>query len=218
MPTARVVSCKPAAKYDDRSVEFEGRMKGSVGQALEMKFSLYSKAPKKRRFSRAKLPGLDQWQRAGDPKATVFRFRQVVRSLQSPALYRAVIRFRWIDSNGKTVRKVNRTTSVCKMNAPAPDLRVEGIDVSGPAADGSSTYFVFISNKGAGEARNVRLWVRRPDTLFGTETIPAIEPGGSQIVSFVGMPCKRWVEAEIDPMNEAGDSNRSNNVLRKDCV
>lgn len=218
MPTARVVSCKPAAKYDDRSVEFEGRMKGGAGQALEMKFSLYSKAPKERRFSRAKLPGLDQWQRAGDPNATVFRYRQVVRSLQSPALYRAVIRFRWIDSNGKTVRKVNRTTSVCKMNAPAPDLRVEGIDVAGPAADGSSTYFVFISNKGRGEARNVRLWVRRPDTLFGTETIPTIEPGGSQIVSFVGMPCMRWVEAEIDPMNEAGDSNRSNNVLRKDCA
>jgi hypothetical protein len=56
----------------------------------------------------------------------VYRYIKQVTDLSAPAVYRAAVRFRWLNTKGKLIKGVERRTSTC-------------VQPAGSAAPGSAT-------------------------------------------------------------------------------
>ena len=95
-----LTSCAPK----ERTAAFEARM-DQIGGAVRMKlrYTLEAHRPG-RAWKRVVWPELGGW-RTADPQTTRFISERRVTALTGPSHYRAVVRFRWIDEDGKTDRK-----------------------------------------------------------------------------------------------------------------
>jgi hypothetical protein len=55
-----------------------------------------------------------------DPGRPGFIYTKRVEGLTGPAVYRAVVRFRWSDADGHVLRRARRVTGGCRQPGPAP--------------------------------------------------------------------------------------------------
>ena len=56
--------------------------------------------------------------RAADPKVKVYKYLKQVTNLSSPASYRGLVRFRWINAKGHVFKRAERLTTRCLQPAP----------------------------------------------------------------------------------------------------
>ena len=117
---ATVETCSTSALPAQRVVSFVGSMPASAGaEVMEMRFDLERQMGGEPRWRRMRgVPGFGVWERS-QPGRAGFVFHKRIDSLQVPASYRAVVRFRWKDRSGRLVRRFGRRTAACEQ----PDLR-----------------------------------------------------------------------------------------------
>lgn len=235
--SVKLVACTGAARYDGRRLEFKSTMNSlGAGGKMEMRFTLYRRYYESRRFSIVKAPsgsGLNEWLGSSDSAATTYIHSLAVTPVETHALYRVKLRYRWLNAGGKVVASAKRSSRLCNQKRKLPNLLV----TSAKRYPNSGTihpelpavYEVTISNSGsssasiplgqllAAQAGNAGLIDGTVDTLpLGElDTIPAL---GSIVRLLYGPECSRVVLAiKVDPARQVRETNRGDNDYTENC-
>lgn len=117
-PDARLTGCTTGATAGARVAVFEGRMRAFRSVArLEMRFALQVATPERPGWTPVGAPGFDVWT-AAEPGVDRYVHTRRVEALVGPARYRTVVRFRWLDGDGKLVARAERRSPACRQPAP----------------------------------------------------------------------------------------------------
>jgi hypothetical protein len=118
---ARLAECTTGERVADRAATFTASMPAIPGaRRLGMRFTFQVREPGERRYSSVPLGTWRRWERA-DPGRPGFIYTKRVEGLTGPAVYRAVVRFRWSDADGHVLRRARRVTRGCRLPAPPPE-------------------------------------------------------------------------------------------------
>ncbi|HEV7584359.1 MAG TPA: hypothetical protein VGO14_01135 [Solirubrobacteraceae bacterium] len=116
-PSAALEQCATSGAQAERSATFLGEMTATAGTGrMSMRIELQERLPGEATFHTVAAPGLGVW-RAAAPGVKVYRYIKQVTNLSAPAVYRAAVRFRWLNTKGKLIRGVERRTSTCAQPA-----------------------------------------------------------------------------------------------------
>jgi hypothetical protein len=112
--------CVSTGEQADRSATFSGEMTAVAGTArMAMRIEVQERMPGEALFHAVNAPGLGVW-RGSQPGVKIYKYVKQVTNLSSPALYRALIRFHWLNGRGYVTRHAERYTSTCTQPASPP--------------------------------------------------------------------------------------------------
>jgi hypothetical protein len=111
--------CMSTGEQTDRSATFAGEMTAISGTArMAMRIEVQERMPGEELFHNVSAPGLGVW-RGSEPGVKIYKYVKQVTNLSSPAIYRALVHFHWLDEEGRVIRRAERRTSKCEQLAPA---------------------------------------------------------------------------------------------------
>ncbi len=111
--SATLEGCVTSSQQSERSVTFAGEMIAQKGAPkLEMRVDVLERLPKDLVFHSVYAPGLGVW-RAAAPGVSNYRYLKEITNLAAPASYRAVIRFRWLNTKGHVAKALELRTPRC---------------------------------------------------------------------------------------------------------
>lgn len=202
--SAGLKSCVSARYYDGRRIVFSGRMEAFTDklpaeQTLQMRFDVYRKVNEQRKFKRLKGTGLGQWLAASDPAATVYIRELSLQGVETAAIYKSRVKFRWLRSDGTVEWRRTRTTKPCKQRIGLPRLVVtksKRVPISG---SNQENFVISVFNAGKSEAVNVPLFFKVDDGAPQGTIVSSIGPRQSADASFNAPACQQRYDARIDP-------------------
>jgi hypothetical protein len=200
-----LIACEPR----DRAAEFEARMDQVPGAArMKLRFTLEARKIGKA-WKKVAAPELGGW-RAADPATTRYISSRRVTELVGPASYRTVVRFRWVDEDGRTVARARARSRSCWQPDHRPNLRLRALSVE----DGA-TYVVLVANNGRSETGPFDLEV----TGLPTQVVESIAPGGEALVEVAGPACERGapITATADPLDLVDEHSERDNAITRPC-
>jgi hypothetical protein len=104
----------------ERSATFAGEMSMIPGATrMSMRIELLERMPGETGYRAVQAPGLGVW-RAADPGVKSYKHLEQVTNLAAPAVYRALVSFRWQGPRGRVLRHDERRTPRCSQPAPPP--------------------------------------------------------------------------------------------------
>jgi hypothetical protein len=137
--SATLEACVTSVTQAERSATFSGEMTAIAGTAkMSMRIDVEERTGEEAEFHPITWPGLGVW-RSADPKVKVYKYVRQVSNLFSPASYRALIRFRWLSSSGRVIKRAERVTTRCLQPAAPSEAPAPGEDGEVPAVPPSST-------------------------------------------------------------------------------
>jgi hypothetical protein len=111
--TATLTECETAVEPAERSATFSGEMATLPGATkMEMRIDVLQRLPSEEAFRAVVAPGLGVW-RSAAPGVKSFKYLKQVTNLAAPAVYRAAIRFRWLNAKGKLMKSLELRTPRC---------------------------------------------------------------------------------------------------------
>jgi hypothetical protein len=119
LAAATLEQCATAAVQSERSVTFVGEVSAIADTArMAIRIELQERLPEEATFHTVKAPGLGVW-RYSDQGVKAFRYLNKVTNLSAPAVYRAAVRFRWLDEKSRPLKRLERHTASCDQPANA---------------------------------------------------------------------------------------------------
>src|SRR5947208_4591735 len=110
--------CQTSSVQSERSAAFAGEMTAVAGTVrMAMRIDLEERTPEQLLYHTVSAPGLGIW-RLSDPKVKIYKYLKQVTNLSAPAVYRAVVRFRWLAPRGRVLKRGQRYTGGCTQPAP----------------------------------------------------------------------------------------------------
>ena len=215
----KVLECTPALEPGARTATFEARIRDTEGDAdrLQVRFALQTRTLGELGYRKVVAPGFGVWL-TSDHGVDRYAYAKTVVNLAAPATYRMVVRFRWLDAAGETLRTAKRTSAACRQPDLRPDLVVRGIEVEPAREPGLRRYVVALRNTGrtAAAASAVRFRIGAGEAL--TRDTAALEPATTRLVAFTAPACTpgETVEATADAA-EAVDEAQEENLLALPC-
>ena len=209
---ARLVltSCEP----DARAAEFQARM-GQVDGAthLKMRFTLQARREGQKAYHRVAAPGFRSWSTAA-PGKTSWVFTRRVEALIGPARYRAVVRFQWLDTDGKVLARAKKTSHSCRQPDHRPNLRIKSI-----AHPARHRYTALVVNNGRTSTGPFEVQLAIGDTLLDPVGVEDLAPHAQQVVTFHGPRCTAAtaLTATADPLDLVDERNELDNALTQSC-
>ncbi|UGS35043.1 CARDB domain-containing protein [Capillimicrobium parvum] len=148
-----------------------------------------------------------------------FIWHKLFQGLSAPGDYRARVRFRWLDADGKVVDSASRRTAVCSQPDMRPNLELTSLTAESTGDAGQLRYVLGLRNTGKGDsaAFDISFSVGgAPRPLVSVSGLPA---GRSQTVAFVGDRCRPGepVRLEADPSDRIAEVDEADNVLSTTC-
>jgi hypothetical protein len=117
--SADVEQCVTAATESGRSVTFTGQMETVAGtRRMEIEIEVQEHSPEEEGFHALTTAGLGSWQRS-ETGVKIYKVRQAVTNLPAPAVFRALVRYRWLNEKGQVIRRDERRTPLCREPAAA---------------------------------------------------------------------------------------------------
>jgi hypothetical protein len=117
---ATVEQCVTTGEQTDRSATFSAEMTAVAGTArMAMRIEVQERMPGEELFHAVSAPGLGVW-RGSAPGVKIYQYVKQVTNLSSPAAYRALVRFRWLNDKGYVIRRAERHTLQCVQPASLP--------------------------------------------------------------------------------------------------
>ncbi len=112
--SAGVEQCVTAPTQADRSVTFTGQMETVAGaHRMAIEIVVQEHTIEEEGFHTLTTAGLGSWQRS-EVGVKIYKVRQAVTDLPSPAVFRAIVRYRWMNEKGQVIRHDERRTPICK--------------------------------------------------------------------------------------------------------
>jgi hypothetical protein len=199
----------------ERVAEFEARMGEVDGAArLKMRFTLQVRKQGKRSYHRVAAPGFRSWTTAA-PGSTSWVFSRRVESLLGPARYRAMVRFQWLDEDGKSIAHAKRYSRACKQPDHRPNLKVKSL-----TRVGKHRYNALVVNSGITASEPFDLQLAVGTTLVEPVTIAGLDPGARKLVTLHGPNCKPGESAiaTADPLDLVDERSETDNAFTLTCV
>ncbi len=120
---ATVEQCVTAATQADRSVTFTGQMETIPGaHRMAMQIVVQEHDSGEQGFRTLTAAGSGTWQRS-EVGLKIYKYERQVTDLPAPAGFRAIVQYRWLNEKGRTIRRDERRTPVCRQ--PAATIRSE---------------------------------------------------------------------------------------------
>jgi hypothetical protein len=215
--TVKVVGCVPALDQGLRSATFEARMRASRGSdRMQVRFMLQVRddalLP---RWRRVVAPGFDLWL-SSDTGVRRYTYDRTVQNLKASASYRTVVRFRWLDDAGRTLRTAKLTSGTCRQPDMRPNLVPLRVDVvPGAAEEEPARYLVTLRNAGRTAAGPFAVALDsgpRADVL-------GVAAGETQVVTLTGPACAAGapLSVTLDPDALIDERVEHDNVLDAAC-
>jgi hypothetical protein len=133
--SATLEQCVTAVAQAERSATFGGEMTAVAGSTrMEMRIDVLERMPGEPQFRTVSAPGLGVWRTAA-PAVKVYKYLKQVTNLSAPALYRAVVRFRWLNAKGRLIKAQELRTPRCEQ-PEAPPAATSTPGTSPPSTSG----------------------------------------------------------------------------------
>lgn len=118
---ASVEQCVPAVVQTERSATFTAQMTATAGtQRMAIQMEIQEWTPTDPTFHTIVAPGLGVWSQS-ETGVKIYKFVKQFTNLTAPGAFRALVRYRWLDSRGHVIAHVQRRTPVCEQPAqPLP--------------------------------------------------------------------------------------------------
>ena len=219
--SAKVNSCVSANTYANRKIEFSGRMaalSSATGGKLQMRFDVLRKFNESRRFRVLNADGLGSWLGNSEPTATVYVRNIALTQIETAAQYKARVRYRWLDADGKVVARKTRYTKICKQAAKLPEPELLSVFKYPNPGQPTTTYVVRIFNQTRSEAINLPISLAIDGQPPATQVIDSIE--GKELVNltFSDLPsCTTEKFVRIDPFNVVRQLKEQRSDTRDIC-
>jgi hypothetical protein len=114
---ATVEQCVTTGEQSARSATFSGEMTAVAGTArMAMRIEVQERLPGEQGFHTVSAPGLGVW-RGSAPSVKIYQYVKQVTNLSSPADYRALVRFHWLNDKGYVIKRAERFTTTCAQPA-----------------------------------------------------------------------------------------------------
>jgi hypothetical protein len=118
--SALLEQCATVGEQAERSATFSGEMTTMTGVTrMEMRIDVQERLPGETAFHLVTAPGLGVW-RGSAQGVMIYKYVKQVTDLSSPALYRAIVHFHWLNAKGRVVRRTAVLTPTCAQPAPPP--------------------------------------------------------------------------------------------------
>ena len=212
--SAELETCSTSALPAQRVASFVGSMPAMSGATrMQMRFDLQRRRPDERLWH--KVPGVEGfgvWESSMSGRAG-FVFHKRVDGLQVPASYRAIVRFRWLRSDGTVVRHVRKRTPACSQPDLRPDLAPGTLRAMLDVRVGLALYGLVVRNDGRSPAGPFAVRVAGVmQEVAGLAAGEQVEVAVLAPVCVPGTPVRAVVDADqrIDEADE-------HNALRRPC-
>ena len=111
---AQLVRCQTGEAPSQRAATFRASMPAMRRtRRMLMRFELRQRTAGRLAFRRVDVPAWRDWARSA-PRRDGFVFTRRVDRLRAGADYRALVRFRWYDADGREQRRTRRLTGLCE--------------------------------------------------------------------------------------------------------
>jgi hypothetical protein len=192
-----------------RTASFEARMEQVAGsERMRLRWGLEARKAG-RAWRRVAAPDLAGW-RSPDPGTTRFVSERTVTELTGPSHYRAVVRFRWLDDDGRTVARATRRSRACWQNDHRPNLKPRNL-----LLEAGGRYLVLVANRGRSASGTFDLSI----TGLPTVVVGDLQPGEERWIEAVGPECQPGarVTATVDPLDLVDERNEADNAISVRC-
>ena len=116
--SAVLEECLTSPVQAERSATFAGEMTALAGTVrMAMRIDVEERMPEETTYHTVSAPGLGVW-RLSDARVKIYKYLKQVTNLSAPAVYRAVVRFRWLAPRGRVLKRGQRYTGGCTQPAP----------------------------------------------------------------------------------------------------
>jgi len=214
---AKLTDCHAGAQTTDRFAVFVGQMPALQGtKRMWMRFDLYERNAGGA-WRHLSVPKFGTWQKSL-PGKPGFIYEKRVDQLQAPADYRAQVRFRWYDRNGKLQRTARRTTRTCHEPDPRPDLAIGKVTAT-EAGQGRLRYLIRVRNDGRGDVGPFDTVLSVDGNAQPAATVSGLPAGGVTKVPIVGQRCElgSQLQVAVDTAGLIDESRESNNAVSRPC-
>src|SRR4051812_22752171 len=212
----RVRACETGDTPKNRAATFYARMYAVKGtNTMAIRFTLINKAgdgPP----TVVDNPSLSQW-RKSRAKVSRFGYAQSVEGLEKGGVYAVQVQFRWLDSHGKVIRSVKRTSRSCRQQGSLPNLSVTRVAAHAGEASGTEIYSVDVTNTGRGAAQKVGVNLFVDGAAADSYRIDELKSGDTVTVHFTAPSCKQDLRAVVDQGDKINETNEDDNVLHARC-
>ena len=217
--SVKVTGCKTATDDLDRTATFRARMKAVKGSVrMRMRFELVA-TPQTADAGGAERSVIGHWRRS-NRGVTTFSYSQKVRGLEAGVAYRAVVKFRWLDKDGKVIRRATRRSGDCVQDGDLPNLELLSVRVSPGTTPGTARYAIDVGNTGDGPAEFfvITLFVTSAgqEAEVDSREIERIDAGETETIKFTGPVCSRF-RAVVDHGHSVPETIEDDNVLKSRC-
>lgn len=111
--SATLEQCVTSGVAMQRSVTFTGQMVATPGtQRMAMRIELLERNSTQQGYHHVTAPGLGVW-RSSEAGVKIYRYVKQITNLSAPAVYRAVVHFRWIGDKGHVLKRAELHTARC---------------------------------------------------------------------------------------------------------
>ncbi len=219
-PAAELVDCHVAVDQSARYATFAGQMEAGAGgvDRLAMRVDLQERDPGAgSRFHDVSAPNLGIWRRSASGVGAL-RYVKQVTDLPAPAAFRVVITFRWLDAQGRPIRRAVRRSPVCVQPDERPRLRAEPVTAA-PSSSGGVRYDMPILNDGRGPAGSFDVVLNVNGADQPPVTVAALDAGQRTIASQVAARCApgSQIAVTVDPTHQVPEAGGGGQKLTQPC-
>jgi len=204
--------CQTSPLPAQRVATFTGSMPAIDGATrMQMRFELQRRRPTQRHWRAVRgAQSFNVWESA-DPGRAGFVFHKRVDGLQVPASYRAIVRFRWLRSDGTIARRERRTTRACKQPDLRPDLVSSSLRAVFGVRPALALYSLVVRNNGRAAAGPFAVRV-----AGATTEVMGLAAGQQIEVGVIAPPCApgTLVLATVDADGRVNEADEHNSVRR----
>jgi hypothetical protein len=215
----KVLECTPSLEPEARTATFQARIRDTDGDAdrLQVRFALQTRTLGELGYRKVVAPGFGVWL-TSDAGVDRYAYAKTVANLAAPASYRMVVRFRWLDAEGETLRTAKRTSAACRQPDLRPNLVVRRVDVEPAPEAGLRRYVVVLRNTGRTAAAASTVSLRIGDSERLIRESAALEAATTRSIAFTAPACTpgETLEATADA-GAAIDEAHEENLLTLPC-
>jgi hypothetical protein len=216
---ARLTACKPSLDQASRSLTVDASMRSlQKGDRMQLRFELFRKPQRSKRFRKLTGPGLGTWNPA-TPGVDRFRFRKPIQNLPAASTYYVKVTYRWLDENNAAYARTVRLTGLCFQPDLRPDLRVAAFSGTRRVGPGEFAYQVLLSNAGRTPSRDFDAVLTIRGLPRPAVNVAGLAAGERRLVELVGPRCDSGdtMRVELDPDNRVDEANEANDSRSTTC-
>lgn len=216
---AAVTECRSALVQAERAMVVQGRMASVRGTArMQIRFDLQARVPGRPRWTTLAAPGFATWYSSeGAPGRFVFSKR--VENLTAPSTFRMVVRFRWLDADGRRIAVARRVSRGCRQADLRPDLEPRRVTVATGPTPEERLYVVPVRNSGRSAAGPFSVTLTIGGVAQPAEAVTGLEPGEVRELQIVAPACRPGavIGVRVDADSTVDESDEADDELLRSC-